>query len=176
MGQKQQWYVIDPDEGISVVSTEAGARSAAETSLDGHADDSPDGWHENMPDLEWGRLVPMQVVQQTNTRPAPEGSEFDYLCDYVLVDAQPIPGRAALTQAIRAFTVDMPNDEPNGARERQLEVLGQALERGDLRTARKAYGFMCEAGADDLKALRVAAEECFGGDFRAPQAPAKAVP
>ena len=73
----------------------------------------------------------------------------------------------AIAKAIRAFTIDMPNDEPNGPRERQLEVLGQALERGDLRTARRAYGFMCEAGGDDLMALRVAAEAHFGGDFRA---------
>ena len=73
----------------------------------------------------------------------------------------------AIVKAIRAFTVDMPNDEPNGPRERQLEVLGQALERGDLRIARRAYGLMCEAGADDTRTLRVAAEAHFGGDFRA---------
>ncbi len=68
--------------------------------------------------------------------------------------------------AIRAFTVDAPNDEPNGERERQLEVLGQALERGDLRVARKAYVYMCEASANNLRELRVAAEAHFGGDFR----------
>ena len=75
--------------------------------------------------------------------------------------------RESITTAIRAFTVDMPNDEPNGARERQIEVLGQALARGDLRTARRAYSFMCEAGANDLRALRIAAEEYFGEDFLA---------
>lgn len=79
-----------------------------------------------------------------------------------------MPCADALKTAIRTFTVDAPNDEPNGERERQLEVLGQALERGDIRVARKAYSRMCEAGADDLRALRIAAEGHFGGDFRSP--------
>lgn len=83
------------------------------------------------------------------------------------VSTDPGKGSAALTTAIRAFTIDMPNDQPNGEREKQLDLLGQALDRGDIRAARKAYSLMCEAGADDLKALRVAAEEHFGEDFRA---------
>jgi len=88
-------------------------------------------------------------------------------------DVYPAPGEkgahAALTRAIRAFTVDVDGGgTPNGEAERQLEVLGQALKRGDLRVARKAYGFMCEASAADTKALRVAAEAFFGDDFRMP--------
>lgn len=71
-----------------------------------------------------------------------------------------------LIDAIRALTVDAPNDQPNGERERQLDLLGQALDRGDMRSARKAYVLMCEAGANDLKYLRIAAEAHFGGDFR----------
>lgn len=76
--------------------------------------------------------------------------------------------REAIVEAIRAFTVEGPNDAPNGDFETQLEVLGHALERGDLRVARKAYQLMCGHAAKDRRALRLAAEAYFGGDFRAP--------
>jgi len=91
------------------------------------------------------------------------GDGIDALASAAALNAA---GKVQLTAAIRAFTVDAPDDQPNGERERQLDSLGHALERGDVRAARKAYSLMCAAGADDLKALRVAAEMHFGGDFK----------
>ena len=37
-----------------------------------------------MASLQWGRLVPYQWACEDNRREAPEGSDHDYLCDYVL--------------------------------------------------------------------------------------------
>jgi hypothetical protein len=76
----------------------------------------------------------------------------------------------ALMRAIRAFTVDAPNDQPNGPAERALVRLGDALDAADWpgsREARVAYSELCERSADDIRDLRIAAETYFGGDFRA---------
>lgn len=73
---------------------------------------------------------------------------------------------SALAAAIRAFTVDAPNDEPNGPMEASLLALRFALGRGDMKSARRYYREMCSQMSDDTKTLRVAAEGYFGGDFR----------
>lgn len=75
----------------------------------------------------------------------------------------------ALKQAIRAFTIEGPNDTPNGPAEEALSLLGDALEKGNLRAARACFERLCEHLADDTMALRIAAEAFFGGDFRAVQ-------
>jgi len=77
-------------------------------------------------------------------------------------------GRAALVAAIRAFTVDMPNDQPNGEAERQLGILSDALHGQNLRKAIEAFVRYCDAEADQIKALRIAAEAYFSEDFRNP--------
>lgn len=84
-----------------------------------------------------------------------------------------------LVAAIRAFTVDAPNDEPNGIVEQQIELLGALLDpkkwghlnieqRALLKSAHGAMAALCESLADDTKGLCVAAEAYFGGDFRKP--------
>lgn len=74
----------------------------------------------------------------------------------------------ALIEAIRAMTVEAPNGRPNGKAESEMENVGSALEDGDIRSARHHYRAFCSALADETKALRVAAEGYFGGDFRKP--------
>ena len=74
-----------------------------------------------------------------------------------------------LARAIRAFTVDMPNDQPNGDAERHLLRLDKALRRGDLSRARDAFAAMCGAQADQLRELRIAAESHLGGNFKDPE-------
>lgn len=97
---------------------------------------------------------------------------------------RPPPVVADLVAAIRAFTVDMPDDQPNGEAERHLLRLNAALDpehwrrtsralssaAGErlLSEANGAAAAMCEALADDTQRLREAAEAFFGGDFRAP--------
>ncbi len=87
-----------------------------------------------------------------------------------------------LIAAIRAVTVDMPNDQPNGPAERALLDLEAMLDLSgwnwsDAETCRRrlanvndAMAKLCEALADDARRLRIAAEAHFGGDFRAPTA------
>lgn len=72
----------------------------------------------------------------------------------------------ALTAAIRTFTDEAPNDEPNGPTEGDLLALRFALGRGDMKSARRHFRDMCTHWSADTKALRVAAEGYFGGDFR----------
>lgn len=78
-----------------------------------------------------------------------------------LIEADP----SQLIAAIRAFTVDASGGGPNGEAELELARLGDALAGGDIEVAGNAYVRMNEADADRLKALRVAAEAYFGGDF-----------
>ena len=87
-----------------------------------------------------------------------------------------------LIVAIRAITVDMPNDQPNGPAERALLNLEAMLDPsgwkwGDGDTCRRrlanvneAMAQLCEALAADARRLRIAAEAHFGRDFRAPTA------
>lgn len=91
----------------------------------------------------------------------------------------------ALKKAIRAITVDLPDDEPNGEAERQLLRLEAAVEHlttwaptnpamaRRLSMVSDAAAKLCAALADDTKKLREAAEAYFGGDFSKPDAPAE---
>jgi len=79
-----------------------------------------------------------------------------------LIEADPSP----LIAAIRAYTVDAPNDEPNGDAERECAALGEALlADGNIEAARDHYASMMDAEIGRLVALREAAEAYFGGDF-----------
>lgn len=80
------------------------------------------------------------------------------------------PSRAALKQAIRAFTVDLGGEKPTGAAEQALLDLGKALNGGGsekeaIVAARAAAGRLCIALAEDVRRLRTAAEGFLGGDF-----------
>jgi hypothetical protein len=79
-----QWYVIDPENCVEIHATAEEAQADAEACLEHLRDCSVDGWHEDVQSLQWGRLVPYQWTCQTDLREAPEGSDHDYLCDYVL--------------------------------------------------------------------------------------------
>jgi hypothetical protein len=86
-------------------------------------------------------------------------------------DAEPtlaVSSSEGLIRAIRAFTVDAPNDEPNGAAEAALSKLGEALRSCDRNRALNAYEAYCAAAADDTGNLRKAAEGYFGVSFRHP--------
>lgn len=72
-----------------------------------------------------------------------------------------------LVKAIRRFTWDMPNDQPNGETEAAILDLETALRRGDLDAARRAFSVMMRASADDVTELREAAERAIPGvDFK----------
>lgn len=72
-----------------------------------------------------------------------------------------------LVQAIRRFTWDAPNDQPNGETEAAILDLETALTGGDLDAARRAFSVMMRASADDVTELREAAEIAIPGvDFK----------
>jgi hypothetical protein len=77
-----------------------------------------------------------------------------------------------LVAAIRAFTADREDGEgnsiPNGPAEEAFADLGAALWAGDLNATAAAASAAVFALADDTRELRQAAEDYFGGDFRAP--------
>lgn len=77
----------------------------------------------------------------------------------------------ALIAEIRVSTVEAPNGQPNGKAEAALAHLGAAIEEGHLTVARRSFRVLCGALSDETKALRIAAEAFFGGDFRKPGAP-----
>lgn len=92
----------------------------------------------------------------------------------------------ALIAAIRAITVDLPDDQPNGPAERALLHLQDMLDPGywpwgDVAACQRrlsqvngAMAELCEALANETRDLRVAAEAHFGGDFRKPASAPKA--
>ena len=84
-----KFYSYDPELGFEVHDTEADARSEAEATLEHYADQAPEGWHENVSDIEWGRMIPLGECVQINTREAKEGSGFDCMCDYTLKPLAP---------------------------------------------------------------------------------------
>ena len=73
---------------------------------------------------------------------------------------------AALTKAIRVFTVNAPIDMPNGPYEESVLALENALLFNNVREARRQFEKMCAEASKNTKALRIAAEAHFGGDFR----------
>ena len=107
--------------------------------------------------------------------PAPERDEARRLQEArIAADlASGQEAKDALVAAIRAITVEAPDDRPNGPAEQALLDLEKALDPrvgcAGLNAAREAAAALCEALADDTRALRIAAEAYFGGDFRAPQ-------
>lgn len=77
--------------------------------------------------------------------------------------------QARLTAAIRRFTVEMPDDEPNGPAQALALDLAAAFDCDDMRNAHRFFKRFCEALDADVQELREAAESYFGGDFRSPQ-------
>lgn len=76
-----------------------------------------------------------------------------------------------LVYAIRTYTVEAPGGEPNGDTEAALLALRRVLEEGrSWKDARYEFNRLAGSMADNCKALRIAAEQHFGGDFRAPVA------
>lgn len=80
------------------------------------------------------------------------------------------------TNAIRRFTVEAPNDKPNGPVEEAIVGLLNSLSKSSYvafgpRAFNIANGWgakLCQALADDTKELREAADAYFGGDFTKP--------
>lgn len=74
------WYAYEPDNCIQTYDTREDARASAEESCEF----SGDAWPEDQQQVEWGLLVPFEVVEEYDRRAAPEGSEWDYMVSYRL--------------------------------------------------------------------------------------------
>lgn len=74
-----------------------------------------------------------------------------------------------LKAAIRAITVDVCADHgpPTGDTERRFNDLSDALDRGDIDEARRAFEAMSDAQHEAALTLAEAATAFFGGDFTA---------
>lgn len=58
------YYSYDPDEGYETYSTADAARLSAEESLENALDDH---WHENTELIEWGMLIAVGEIRETET-------------------------------------------------------------------------------------------------------------
>jgi hypothetical protein len=80
------FYHRGPDGEFETYEIEEDARNEAEALLEQLQDEAIDnGWHENMGDLEWGRLIPLCECVQGPERPS-DNPDFAYICDYSLKD------------------------------------------------------------------------------------------
>lgn len=88
-----RWYAVTLD-GIEECDTAEGAQSAAQEAID-HA--LGDEWNESVEGVEWGRLVPVQQVEQYDYREPVDGktpdgddwpnAEWSFMCNYRLAPA-----------------------------------------------------------------------------------------
>ena len=68
--------------GFATYKTEKEARESAENMLDDYRDDSQDGWSDDVESVCWGKIIEEAV--QFFCHKAPQGSQFDEICDYEL--------------------------------------------------------------------------------------------
>lgn len=76
-----EFFAYSSEHGYETYNTAAEACKAAEDMI---PDFLVDGWDEEVNTVSWGRVVGSAVM--ANKRPAPNGSEFDFICDYVIQD------------------------------------------------------------------------------------------
>lgn len=82
------WYAYDPEEGFEFFDTEDEARKWAEEAMEHYHDTASDGWPDNIAALQWGEVLPRQVATCVASSPAPAGSEFDEMQEWVLEDVK----------------------------------------------------------------------------------------
>lgn len=83
-----RFFVHDPDGDIEKVKTQQEAIDKANSLLEFYRENSADdGWDELAEQIFWGEIK--QTAEMVNKEPAPEGSGFDYTCDYALTDVPP---------------------------------------------------------------------------------------
>lgn len=89
------WFDYDPDNGVSEHATATTAREAAEATLNGYRELAGDGWAEECEQVKWGRMIVFGQVRQTNLVSREEDTtgvcargDFDFTCDYELVDVR----------------------------------------------------------------------------------------
>jgi hypothetical protein len=81
-----KWFSYDPAVGFDTHDTEQEAKASAEESLQEYRDHAGDGWDDDVNHVCWGQV--REVSAMTEERIAPEGSEFDFTCDYVLREVE----------------------------------------------------------------------------------------
>lgn len=83
-----RFFVHDPDGDVEKVKTQQEAIDKANSLLEFYRENSADdGWDELAEQIFWGEIK--QTAEMVNKEPAPEGSGFDYICDYALTDVPP---------------------------------------------------------------------------------------
>lgn len=73
------FFAYSSDHGFETYKTAPEAKDAAGNMID---DFLFDGWDEEVNSVCWGEVKGNAVM--ANKKPAPEGSAFDYICDYVI--------------------------------------------------------------------------------------------
>lgn len=82
MNKMKMFFVYDPNDGIEFYETEERAKAEAEKYIESYRDEAQEGWADEVEGVCWGEVI--QHTVQTSCTPAPEGSEFDEICDYGL--------------------------------------------------------------------------------------------
>ena len=77
------WVAISPHgDGVEMY------RGPKEAKEDAEAWCEPDGeWPEGIEDVSWGVYVPVEQVMQIDREETPENHDYDYTCNYILVDS-----------------------------------------------------------------------------------------
>lgn len=79
-----KFFAYDPDGGLEFFATEREAIEFANDIIEVYRDESGDGWDEVVGNVCWGEIK--QRAAMCNITPAPEGSDFDFQCDYQLTN------------------------------------------------------------------------------------------
>lgn len=79
----KKYFAYSADSGFELFDTQVEAEAAAESIIAGYLEDAFDGgWDEDVESVCWGEVKQHTVM--ADKLPAPDGSPFDYTCDYVL--------------------------------------------------------------------------------------------
>ena len=89
------FYSYDPAAGYTSGMSASVAQADALSAIDDFRDGASDGWDPDMPQLEWGVALPIEVCRVVETKPTP-GCEFNEWWDYGLVDPDTYTGPVEL--------------------------------------------------------------------------------
>lgn len=92
------FFASDISGGFDTYKTAEEARAEAADRIPHYLDD---GWDEEVTTVCWGEVFGQAIM--VDKRPAPKGSDFNYVCDYVLSDDHGKPPASAL----KAFSQPM---------------------------------------------------------------------
>ena len=86
------FYSYDPETGYTSGMPASVAQADASASLEHFRDQASEGWRDDVGQIEWGVMVPIEAARMVMQRQTPCSWDHDFMCDYALVDPDEYTG------------------------------------------------------------------------------------